>query len=515
MELRDYLKIIRARWWLIVLSVVVVLALALTMSVLQKPTYQGQAQVLILAQQNTGTLLVGASQDQLPVEPDQADVLTQAQVIASPRIADQVIHALRLNTTAANLLLRVTATTDGQSNIVTIVALDSSADGAAEVANAFAQAYVSWSRDNEIASLKAAGDELAQSLATAQQRVVTLTRPTGGASASNQNDLELAESLVTALTQKLEQVRINQQLATGSASVLTTAVSDPAPVSPNPVRNGALGLALGIAVGLGLVFLAEQLGTKIRSTQEAEAAYGAPVLASIPVATFDKDETRRLIVVQHPDSPAANAYRGLRINLDFINFERELRTLIVTSAAPGEGKSTVAANLASALAQAGQRVVLLNCDFRRPSETDFFECVTGHIGLSDLLRNGVPEIEAFQKVEGLDSLVVVASGSLPPNPSDLLGSSRMQELVAALRESMDWVIMDAPPLLAVPDAAALARWADGVLIVTHIGVSTRDAAHAARDQLDKIGARVLGISAWGLGVSAAADRAYSAYYVSH
>jgi polysaccharide biosynthesis transport protein len=511
-ELREYLNIIRERWWLIALSVVVCVAAALAYSLTQKPTYAGQAQVLVLAVQNTGSLLVGASQDQLPIAPDQADVLTQAQVIQSPRIADQVVKSLGLSTSATNLLRRVVATTDGQSNIVTIEATDGTPDGAARIANEFAQAYVAWSRDTEVASLKAAGDEVAKSLAAAQQRVTELS---GAPGQSSQNDLRTAESLAAALADKLAQIRINEGLATGSATVLALAATDRNAVSPNPVRNSGLGLALGLALGLGLVFVAEQLDSKMRTAEEAQELYGAPVLASVPTDPFGPGETRRLTMTQHPQSPAADAYRGLRINMDFINFEKQIKTVVVASAVPGEGKSTVAANLACALAESGQRVVLLGCDFRRPTEDAFFESTGAHIGLSDLLKTGKPQLDAFQKVPGLDSLVVVAAGSMPPNPSDLLGSSRMKELVASLRESMDWVIMDAPPLLAVPDAAALARWADGVLMVAHIGASTRDAAHQARGQLEKIGARVLGISVWGARVSAATARAYSGYYHSH
>jgi non-specific protein-tyrosine kinase len=506
------MKIIRARCWLIVLSVIVVLAVALTRSLLQTPTYQGQAEVIVSAQ-NTGAILLGASRDYASDQAVQADVQTQVRVVQSRGLAEQVIRTLGLKTTPDSLLTRVTASNDGQTNVVTIDAMDGSAARAAEIANAFAQAYVAWSRDTRQASIKAAGDDVEQRLNLAQQQIVALASAAAGASVDQQVKLQAARELYASLADKLEQLRVNQQLEVGSGSVLTSAVADPVPVSPTPVRDGGLGLVLGLALGLGTVFLAEQLDTRIRSSEEAEEIYGAPALGSIPVETFKKSETSRLTLLQHPDSPAADAYRGLRINLDFINFESPIKTVLVTSAAPSEGKSTVAANLAIALSQAGQRVVLLNCDFHRPAGATFFECVNGHVGLSDLLLTGKPEIDAFQQPEGLERLVVVAAGSAPPNPSDLLGSSRMQELIAALRESMDWVIMDAPPLLAVADAVALARWADGVLIVTHVGASTRGAARTARDQLENIGARILGISVWGLRNSATA-RAYSGYYAS-
>jgi capsular exopolysaccharide synthesis family protein len=498
--------------WLIVPSVIVFTLGAVVFSLLQKPSYRGVALVVVTGQ-DTGFTMLGTPQPQQSYQPGRDIVQTQVEVIQSPRIAEQVIADLDLSQSVAGLLNRVTASADTGTNNITIQAIDASAAGAARIANAFAEVYVAWSRDNQSRSIKTAADDVQRRLTLAQQQIVAIEE-TATASVADQSRLQAARTLYATLADKLEQLRVGGQLATGAGSVLASAVADPAPVSPRPLRDGGLGLAAGLALGLGMVFLAEQLDTKIRSSEEAEEIYGAPVLGNIPIDTFNKRETSRLTLLQHPDSPAADAYRGLRINLDFVNFESHIKTVIVTSAAPSEGKSTVAANLAIALSQAGQRVVLLNCDFHRPAGGTFLECVNGHIGLSDLLLTGKPEVDAFQQPQGLERLVVVAAGSAPPNPSDLLGSSRMQELIAALRESMDWVIMDAPPLLAVADTVALARWADGVLIVTHIGASTRAAARAARDQLEKIGARILGISVWGLRNSATA-RAYSGYYTSH
>jgi capsular exopolysaccharide synthesis family protein len=510
MELKDYLKVMRARWWLVVVITVVVFAAFLAFSFTEARTYQGQAQVIVLEQQNTGAILLGSSQDQLPVQPDQPYVQTQAEVIQSTAIAEQVIRTLGLYTTPAKLLLRVTATTDGQSNIVTIVALDSSATGAAATANAFADAYIAWSRDNQVASIKAAGDQIQQRLTQAQAQVAALAKTAGGANGVGRNDLQTAEALVASLSSKLEQLRINQELATGSASVLASAVVDPVPVSPSHIRDAGLGLVIGLFVGLCVVFLVEQLDTKIRSSQEIEEIYGAPVLGSIPVETFYKKNASRLSLVPNPSGAAADAYRGLRVGLDFTNFKRDVKTVLVTSAVPSEGKSTVAANLAVALSRAGRRTALLICDFHRPATSAFFD-LRGTIGLSDYLTGEYGIGDALQQVEGLERLSVVTAGQVPPNPSELFASSRMESLVQVLRESVDWVILDAPPVLAVADAAALARLVDGVLMVVRIGMSKREDARAAREQLENIGARILGVAVWGLTDGSAAVRAYSGY----
>jgi succinoglycan biosynthesis transport protein ExoP len=510
MELRDYLKVIRTRWRLLALGLVITVVAALAISFMQKRVYEGQAEVIVLEQQNSSAILLGSAQDQVASQPDQAYVLTQAQVIQSSSIAQKVIRSLGLNTTATNLLKRVTATTDGQSNIVTIVALDGSAESAAKTANAFAETYVAWSRDSQIASLKASGDQIQQRMDAAQKQIVALTNPKGGATTSTRSQLATAEALHASLASKLEQLRINQDLASGSASVLASAAVDLNPVSSSHTRDAGLGLAIGLLVGLGMVFLAEQLDTKIRSSAEVEEIYGAPVLGSIPTEKFDKKETTRLTLVQRPGSSAAEAYRSLGIGLEFVNFKHDVKTLLVTSAVPSEGKSTVAANLSVALSQAGSTVTLLSCDFHRPATATFFD-LSGSIGLSDVLTGAHEISEALQQSESFERLTVVSAGKTPPNPSELLGSSRMEAVVGNLRESADWIILDAPPVLAVADAAAVTRLADGVLVVTRVGVTTREESKAARDQLANIGARILGLAVWDIKDDSVAVRTYSGY----
>jgi len=505
MELRDYLKVMRSRAGLVIVTVALVVAAALAYSYTQKPTFRASAEIIVLEQQNSGSILLGSAYDQLPSQPDQAYVLTQAQVIHSPARAGEVIRSLGLNFTAASLLQRVTATTDGESNIVTIDVLDSSAVRAADIANAFALSYIAWSRDNQIASIKAAGDELERRLTQTDEKIAELRR-TG---TSDPTALPTAEALRASLATKLEQLRINQQLATGSANVLANAIVDPAPASPNHARDAGLGLALGLLASFGAVFLAEQLNTKVRTAEDAETIYGVPVLANIPTETFNTQEPSRLTLVQHPAGAAADAYRGLCVGLD-ATFRPDVKTLLVTSAVPSEGKSTVAANLAVALSRFGRTVVLLSCDFYRPTTANFFD-LPGTVGLSDVLTGTHGIDEALQRPEGFDRLSVVTTGLKPSNPGELLGSAGMEALVAGLRESVDWLILDVPPVLAVADAAAVARLVDGVLLVARVGVSTHDDCHAARDQLENVGARLLGVAVWGHRGDSAAVRVYSGY----
>lgn len=498
MRLRDFITVMRSRVGTVLLAGAIVTLTALGVSLLMSPTYEGEASVL-LTQQNTGAMLLGSPQQYLSDLALQREVQTQVNVMQSRGLLEQVIDKLDLNTTSATLLERVNVRFDGQTDVVTIDVRDESAARAADTANALAEVYVTWSLDRQRTSIKAAADDVQKRLSLAQRQIVDIQGAiaAGDRSGARQVELKAANDLYGTLATQLAQLKINEQLATGSGSVLASAVPDPVPVSPKPLRNGALGLVLGLILGIGIAFVAETFDNTIKTPDEAEEIYGAPVLCDIPVEKRAKqDGGSRLALVENPGGPAAEAYRMLRNNLGFINFEHDIKTVLVTSAMPSEGKSTVAANLAIVLSRAGKKVVLVSCDFHQPGAAQLFD-LGRTIGLSDVLAGKTDIQRVMEKPKGFENLLVVSAGSMPPNPSELLGSATMEKLVASLRDSSDWVIFDSAPLLAVADAAAAARWVDGALLVTHASVSTRDAASGGREHLDNVGARILGVVMWG------------------
>jgi capsular exopolysaccharide synthesis family protein len=198
-----------------------------------------------------------------------------------------------------------------------------------------------------------------------------------------------------------------------------------------------------------------------------------------------------LITISNPRSPIAEAYRTLRTNLEFSNLDKSLRSLLVTSAGAEEGKSTTLANLAVALAQGGKQVILVDADLRRPTQHQIFG-IKNAPGLSDLVRDESMLANPPLQDTAVPGLKVLASGPLPPNPAEILGSARMREILAALLERADMVLFDAPPMLAVTDAAVLSSRVDGVLLVVSAGKTKRENAKKAQAQLDKIKARVIG-----------------------
>ncbi len=201
--------------------------------------------------------------------------------------------------------------------------------------------------------------------------------------------------------------------------------------------------------------------------------------------------TNTLITISNPRSPIAEAYRTLRTNLEFSNLDKSLRALVVTSASSEEGKSTTLANLAVTIAQSGKRVILVDADLRRPTQHQIFD-LKNNAGLTDIVRDESLLANPPLQETNVPNLHVLTSGQTPPNPAEILGSKRMSEIIAALLERAEIVLLDAPPLLAVTDAAVLSSKVDGVLLVVSAGKTKRENARKAQTQLEKINARVIG-----------------------
>ncbi|MEW6230758.1 MAG: CpsD/CapB family tyrosine-protein kinase [Chloroflexota bacterium] len=199
-----------------------------------------------------------------------------------------------------------------------------------------------------------------------------------------------------------------------------------------------------------------------------------------------------LVTVTNPRSPVSEAFRTLRTNIQFSSLDRPLKTILVTSTDPGEGKSTVLANLAVTMAQSGLRTVVADCDLRRPSQHQLFG-LSNINGLTSMMVGNAPMQGASIQDTAVPNLRLLASGPLPPNPSELLGSRRMGEIIAFLKDQADLVLFDAPPIIAVTDAAVLASKVDGVLLVVNAGKTKRDLARRAKLLLDKVNANVLGV----------------------
>lgn len=513
MELRDYIQVLRARKWLIIQAAVIVTLAALLVSYLQPSLYQGRAKVL-LTSTDQGSALLGFTNfaDVANLQPERS-LATQVELILMRPLGEMVVRKLNLGMPPDELLSHISVSGIGQTDVLEITATDDSPQRAADMANAMAEAYVQSSRDAKRESIKNAADEVQRRLDDSRAEILALGRRLSELQTSDQGlqaELTIATNLYATLAEKLEALRVSEQLEVGPARLVSAAVIDENRVAPRPARNAVIGLFVGLVFGVCVAFLLEYLDNTIKSTEEAEKLYGAPVLGQIPLDTPGMGEARRLTIVQRPGSPAAESYRVLRNSLDFINFQHDIKVVLVASSAPGEGKSTVAANLAAGLAHTGKKVALVNSDFRRPTTDQFFS-VNNAIGLSDVLTGRNSLKSALQRPTD-EQLLVLVSGKMPPNPSELLGSEKMSEVMESLKEWAEWIIVDSPPLLAVADAAAIARWADGTLMVTRGGTSTREAARKGRAMLEQVGARVIGVVVWGLEEASVGGGYYGGYY---
>ncbi|TFD66493.1 polysaccharide biosynthesis tyrosine autokinase [Cryobacterium ruanii] len=429
MELRDYIRILRKSWVLIVLLTLVMVGAASVYSIVQTPQYSATSTVVIFTQ-SSGSTADLAQGNSFSV----ARVKTYSALVTTPIVLLPVVASLELGITADELEKKVEASAQLDTSIIDITVTDTDPVRAADTANA-----------------------VSASLALVVE------------------DIETPDT--TDATSPVKLTRAQQ------ATVPTI------PVSPNVPLNIALGALVGLALGVGLAVLRETLETRIRNTHDVEQITDLPILGGI---VFDpKAKDRPLIVHVDPRSPRAESFRTLRTNLQYLDVGRTDRSFVITSSIESEGKSTTGANLAIALADAGSRVLLVDADLRRPKLADYMD-VEGAVGLTDVLIGRADLADVIQPW-GKGQLFVLPAGHVPPNPSELLGSTRMTQLITEFNRAFDVVLFDSPPLLPVTDAAILAKNVGGALIVVAAGRTQKNQLKGAIAALDNVGAPVSGM----------------------
>jgi capsular exopolysaccharide synthesis family protein len=276
-----------------------------------------------------------------------------------------------------------------------------------------------------------------------------------------------------------------------TATIFDPAHALPSPISPRPKRDTALAAFLGLFLGLIAAFVREHFDRKLRTREAVEERFGVPVIGQIPWIRAAKGET-----LVHETGPAGEAFRALRANLQYLGVARPLRTILVTSAAPGQGKTTVTANLAVAIGRSGASTIAVEADLRRPALATALGCGASASGLTGLLVGSAELEESVVDVTALlrdGAVSLLPSGPLPPNPSELLSSLQMTHVLERLSELYDHVLIDSPPLLLVADTLELARVVDGVVIVARRNEVTTDEAREVRDLVERLGMKLVGI----------------------
>jgi capsular exopolysaccharide synthesis family protein len=322
-----------------------------------------------------------------------------------------------------------------------------------------------------------------------------------------QRDVESNKQLYESLLQRAKETGVSSELKTSNIRVVDQAERPSSPVSPRKALNLMLGLFGGGLFAFGLAFFFEYIDSRIKTPEELKIHLGLPSLGMVPALDVKECRTTEPLISKGVPPNFAEAYRSVRTNVLFSSAEEGGRALVVTSTGPGEGKTTVAANLAISLAQAGQRVLLVDADMRRPRVHEVFN-ETQEPGLSNVLVGNAKASDSVKK-SGVPGLWLLTAGHIPPNAAELLGSKRFREFLGQLQSHFDCVIVDTPPVMAVTDAAVAANIASGVLFVVGAEMTTRHAAREAVDQLERSRARFLGA------VLNRVEIEKNAYYYSH
>jgi succinoglycan biosynthesis transport protein ExoP len=391
----------------------------------------------------------------------------------------------------------------GESNIVDVSAEASSPALAAKIANTYSSLFVSEQR-------------------TANRRYYSSALALVNKQLAALSTRQRLNATGLALENRAQSLGVLAELQSGSVQIAREAEAPTSPSSPKVTRNTALGGVLGLVLGLGVAFLLERLDRRIREPKDLETIYGLPLLGVVPESTALARPARRGGEVSGALPPGeAEAFHLIRAHLRYFNVDRELRALLVASAAPGDGKTTVARHLAAAAARMGSRVLLVEVDLRRPTLAKQLDIPSGP-GLSDVLISAISMTEATQSI-ALDGLagdgssgrtldVLVAGATLPPNPGELIESHAMEAVLQQAKSAYDLVIIDTPPLTAVSDAFPLLRKVDGVVIVGRVGRNRRDVAERLHETLTGAGAPLLGVIANGFKAGGRGSYAYSYSY---
>ncbi|RFA15170.1 chromosome partitioning protein [Subtercola boreus] len=431
MTLEAYIRIIRKGWILVVVCALIGIGAGAAAAILTTPQYQATTTMYVSVQTSDQPSVNDLSSGNSYAL---AKVKSYVDIITSASVLDNVVSDLDLSITSRQLASKLSASSPTGTVIIELTATDPNPQTAANIANATADSF----------------------------------------SNSVINQLETPEGSTASLVK---------------VQVVDKALPAAAPASPSVPLDLLFGFIVGLVFGVAAAFLRSTLDTRVRGVHDVAAVSDAPLIGGI---SFDPESnTHPLLVHTDPRNPRAEAFRALRTNLRFVNAGSDNRAFVVTSSIAGEGKSTTSANLALALAETGVRVVLIDGDLRKPRLAEYMG-LEGAVGLTDVLVGSVPLADVLQRW-GNRELYVLPAGRIPPNPSELLGSDAMQNLLQALNEQVDYVLIDAPPLLPVTDGAIISSMTAGAILVAGSGKVKKTELARALNSLTSINSKVVGV----------------------
>jgi non-specific protein-tyrosine kinase len=482
--LGDYLAVVRRRKWIVILPLLIVPAAAFLYSAQQDARYEAKSEVWISRSQ-VATALTGISNPDTNDDPSRF-AETQSDLARVPEVVTRAVRRSGVTGVTPKLLLfNSSVKPRSNSDILTFAVEDTNPERAAKLVTAYANAFSDYRLQLSTASLESARADLEANLRKLRKQGMTTTE------------------LYRQLDQRTHELRTLELLQTKPTVVQSA--DDAEQIAPTPTRNAMLGLALGLLLGLAAAFLWEALDRRVRDESEVEAALGIPLLARISSVGRTSGGKAILAMQEEPTERDAESIRRLRTSLEFANLDLKAKVVMVTSAVPEEGKSLAVANLAIALAHSGRRVALVDLDLRRPSMSRLFGVGSGR-GVTDIALREIDLDSALVRVplrptQGESAprgrsasrtsgdgergeLLVLSSGTAPSSPAEFLGTRLVHDILNTLRERMDYVLIDTPPMLPVSDAAIISSHVDATLVVVRLGRINRSNLRELARELD-------------------------------
>ncbi|MFZ9018015.1 MAG: polysaccharide biosynthesis tyrosine autokinase [Ilumatobacteraceae bacterium] len=515
LQLRDYLAIARRRKWVAIVVVVLAVAGTIGWSLWQTPLYRSTAQVLVRS---------------TPTVQGPADFAASDRLANEVRLAESTEFIVEL-TSRVGYVPDVSVRAESGASVLTFSAVSDDPAEAARVADLHSEVFVELRRELSIDDYLDNTKVLTERVDSLEAELTTLESdylsqlaalPESDSAARAALTSEVASQRAAIETERaryqaaIDELSLAADLAGyGGGDVLNPAVIPGEPFSPNIVRNALTAFFVSLIAGLGLVFLLEHLDDRVKTREQfADVMSPVPVLAVVPKIDDADPDDARLESVERPRSPASEAYQSLRTSVSFVGFDRPFKTLQVTSAKMGEGKSTTAANLAVTMCRAeAKRVLVIDADLRRPRMHQIFG-VSNSVGLCDVLLRGLTIDQAVVPVDGMTGLLsVLPTGKRPSGlNAELLSSSMFAAVLAEAVKRFDLVIIDTPPVLSVADPLAVAAQSDAVLFVGLAASTTGGQIRSALDALGGVGAPLIGAVLNGFDARAAG---YYGYYYGY
>ena len=498
MEFKHYLTIVRRWLWLLVLLTLVGGALGFGISLLSEPVYRASA-TLLISQAPSGQI-----SDYTAIITSERLARTYAELIIKRPVLEEVANRLGPSLSPNQLEGMVSVELVRDTQLLVLSVQDTDPARAAELANLIPTVFIEQNQQLQDSRYAASKQSLSAELDTLNQQIIDTEAAIGAmgtpATAQERADLDRLQTQLTSyrqsytgILQTYESIRLAEAQSTSTIIVAESAATPTVPVRPRKLFNTGLAGMVGFLSAAAIALLAEYLDDSIKTPEHVRSVLGLPVLGVLSRLPTDSLKGGP-IALSDPRSPATEAYRALRTNIQFSALDKPLRRILVASSGPGEGKSTVAANLGVVMAQAGLKVILLDGDLRRPTLHKVFN-TTNPYGLTHLMLHPRDRLKDAMTPTSVPNLYLLATGPLPPNPAEMLASQKMTALLEEMTHYADVVIVDSPPISAVTDATVLSGKVDGVVLVVNPGSTRIPPALHAKEDLERAGATILGVAA--------------------